>query len=359
MTLEPVEAARSGKTTDPDGGSGPPQERGRRLKPPSLSRAGWLTILVLIEVVVVSIIYPDTFFSEENLRAILRNNATDAILAVGMMMLLVSGMFDLSVGSMWSLSGVLAGWLMVNQGVSVPLAILLTLAAAAFGGFLNGVVVARVGVNALITTLATLGIFSGMAVLIAGPGISALPDGFLKLGQSELLGIQLPVYYAAAIALLFHFALARTRFFRQYYYIGGNPKAALLSGINVPRMQVLAFTLMGLLAGIAGVAFAARVGSSVSVAGVGAELRVITAVILGGASLTGGKGTVWGALIGVLFIALIQNILVISAVSSTWQSIVIGAVLITAVALDSTAVRSRFQPGARLPRASKGATVSS
>lgn len=350
MTLEPID-----RTNLPPAAERVPQrehDRSRSWRPRSLrlSRAGSLTVLVLLEIVVASLIYPDSFFSNDNLHAVLRNNAMDAILAVGMMMLLISGMFDLSVGSMWSLSGVMAGWLMVNQGLPVPVAIFLALAAAAFGGFLNGVVVARVGVNALITTLATLGIFSGMAVLIAGPGISTLPDDFLALGQTEVFAVQLPVLYAAAVVLVFHFLLARTRLFRQYYYIGGNAKAALLSGINVPRMQILAFTLMGLLAGIAGIAFAARVGSAVSVAGVGAELRVITAVILGGASLTGGKGTVWGAIIGVIFIALIQNILIISDVSSTWQSIVIGVVLITAVALDSSAVRQRLSRWRRASR---------
>jgi ribose/xylose/arabinose/galactoside ABC-type transport system permease subunit len=136
------------------------------------------------------------------------------------------------------------------------------------------------------------------------------------------------------VAVLFGFLLARSRFFRQYYYIGNNAAAARLSGINVPWLETVAFTLMGLLAGLAGIAFASRVGTSVSIAGDGAELRVITAAILGGASLSGGKGTIVGALLGVSFVALIGNTLIIGSVSAYWQSIITGIVLVAAVALD-------------------------
>lgn len=200
---------------------------------------------------------------------------------------------------------------------------------------MNGLIVAKVKVNALIATLGTMGIFRGLSVLLGGPGISFLPPSFSRLGQAVFLGIQSPVWLMSLVVLLFQYLMARTRFFRQYYYIGSNQRAAYLSGINVPRMQMLAFTLMGLLAGLSGIVFASRIATSVSIAGDGAELRVITAVILGGASLTGGKGTIWGAIIGVAFIALINNVLIISAVSTYWQSIIIGIVLVLAVAMDA------------------------
>jgi len=138
-----------------------------------------------------------------------------------------------------------------------------------------------------------------------------------------------------AVILLFEYLMARTRLFRQFYYIGANAKAARLSGIRVERLQILAFSLAGLLAGLAGILFAARLATGVTIAGEGAELRVITAAILGGASLTGGRGTVWGGLAGVVFVALIQNALIIARVSSYWQSIVTGVVLVLAVAADS------------------------
>jgi ribose transport system permease protein len=216
----------------------------------------------------------------------------------------------------------------------VPVAVLGGIAAGAAAGLLNGVIVARAKVNALIATLGTMGIYRGVAVLLGGPGITFLPPSFSRPGQAVLLGLQGPVWLMLVVAILFQFMLERTRFFRQYYYIGNNAKAARLSGIDVPRMQIVGFTLMGLLAGIAGIAFASRVGTSVSVSGDGAELRIITAAILGGASLNGGKGTIWGALIGVGFVALVNNALIIGSVSAYWQSIITGIVLVLAVSLD-------------------------
>lgn len=300
-----------------------------------VSREVGLLVLIGLTCAGAALRYPATFPTADNARAILRGLAGDGIMASGMMLLLIGGLFDLSVGGLFSLTGVITGWLLQEAGVPVPLAVLGGLATGALGGWLNGFIVAKVKVNALIATLGTAGIFRGLAVLVGGPGITFLPEGFTRLGQTEFLGIQTPVWLMLAVAAVMYYGLARTRLFRRYYYIGSNERAAALSGINVPRMQLLAFTVMGLLAGLAGVASAARFGSAVSTVGDGAELRVITAVILGGASLTGGKGTVWGALLGIAFVALIQNVLIIGAIAATWQSIIIGTVLVLAVATDS------------------------
>jgi len=304
-----------------------------------------LVILIVLLPVMLSVIYPVTFrpyfWSADNFSAILRNLAFEGFLAMGMMLMLVGGVFDLSVGAMASLIGVITGWLMKIAGWPVPLAVLGGLAAAALGGFLNGFIVAKVRVNALITTLGTMGIFKGLALLIGGPGITFLPDPFTKFGQAELFGIQTPVWLLLVLAVIAHYCLAHTRFFRQYYYIGSNAKAALLSGINVERMQILAFTIMGTVAGLAGIVFASRMGTANSTVGDLKELGAITAAILGGASLAGGKGTIVGALIGVFFMALMQNVLIIMRVSSEWQGIILGSVLVLAVALDSLMNRRR------------------
>jgi ribose transport system permease protein len=296
---------------------------------------------VYLTAIVFSVLYPVSFFSTDNLRAVLNNLAVDGILAVGMMLLMISGVFDLSVGSMMSLAGVVTGWLLAKAGWPVAPAVAGGLAVAALGGLANGLLVAKARVNALIATLGTLGIFQGFAILIAGPSIADLPESFTRFGQTEVLGVQLPVFGMLALAAVFHVLLTATRFFRQYYYVGSNPKAARLAGIGVERLQILAFTLTGLIAGGAGLCFAARVATSVSNAGVGAELRVITAVILGGASLTGGKGSIPGALIGVVFMALVNNVLIIARVSSYWQGIMVGVILVLAVALDSLRSRGR------------------
>ncbi len=317
-----------------------PDSAGRRPRWTSLPREvvlGALIVLIVLLLWLAGLVYPQlsTFFTLGNLSAILRNLAFEGILATGMMLLLVAGVFDLSVGSMASLSGVVAGWLMKKAGWPVPLAVAGALGTAAFGGFLNGVIVAKVRVNALITTLGTMGVFSGIALLIGGPGITFLPESFSRLGQEEFLGIQAPVWLMAALAGTAGFLLWRTRFFRQYYYIGSNPKAAHLSGINVEGMQILAFTIAGTIAGLAGIVYASRIQTASSTVGVGAELQAITAVILGGASLTGGRGTIFGAMVGVFFMALMKNLLIILRTSSEWQGIILGAVLVLAVGADS------------------------
>jgi ribose transport system permease protein len=296
---------------------------------------------MLLVILLFSILYPYSFRSWDNFHAVLRNLAFEGILSLGMMLLLVGGMFDLSVGAMASLAGVIAGWLMKQAGWPVPAAVLTALAVAAAGGTINGVFVARLRVNALITTLGTMGIFQGAALLIGGPGITFLPDTFTRFGQAEYLGIQAPVWMLAAMAILAHLLLTHTRFFRQYYYIGNNATAARLSGIPVERLQIFAFALMGLIAGTAGVVYASRIATATPLVGAGAELQAIAAVILGGASLSGGKGTIWGAMLGVFFMALVKNVLIISRVSSEWQGIVLGAVLVLAVAMDSFMTREK------------------
>jgi ribose transport system permease protein len=311
-------------------------------QPPAwLTRETVLIALTVVAIVGAAVAFPRSFPTFNNLSALLRNTALDGVMACGMVVLMVSGVFDLSVGSMFSMIGVLTAWLMTAGQVPVPLAIVLGLAVAALGGALNGLVVAKVRVNALITTLGTMQVFRGIAVLVGGPGIASLPPSFAKIGQAEWLGLQSPVWLMAAVAAVGQWLLSRTRFFRKYYYIGANAKAAHLSGIPVDRMLIAAFALSGLLAGLAGMTFAARVATASSTAGDGAELRIITAVILGGASLTGGRGTVWGTLVGVLFISLINNVMIFARLSPEWQSIVIGSVLIVAVAMDRFLTRRR------------------
>lgn len=299
--------------------------------------AGVFLLLVLL-IVVFRVLFPvswEQFATFGNFASVVRNMAFEGILAVGMMLLLVSGTFDLSVGATASMVGVVTGWLMKHAGWPVPAAVAGGLGLAALSGFVNGFVVAKVRVNALITTLGTMGIFSGVALLVGGPGIAFLPASFAQLGQAQFLGLQAPVWLVVFLGAAGHYGLAHTRFFRQYYYIGSNAKAAHLSGIPVERLQMLAFTLVGLFAGLAGIVYAARVATASSTVGVGKELGAITACILGGASLQGGRGTAWGALLGVLFVAVIQNMLLIKQVRPEWQGIILGLVLVLAVAADS------------------------
>jgi ribose transport system permease protein len=305
------------------------------------SREMGLAAVTVFTIVVFCILYPTSFANFRNFSAIVRNLAFEGILAIGMMIMLIGGSFDLSVGSMASMIGVITAALMKLWNWPVPLAVVSGLAIAALGGFINGFIVAKVRVNALITTLGTMGIFQGIALLIGGPGITYLPEDFSRFGQAEFLGLQNPVWVLVLLAIVANYAMAHTRLFRQVYYMGSNPKAAHLSGIKVQRLQIASFVLMGLLAGLAGILYASRIATATSTLGVGAELEAITAVILGGASLAGGRGTIWGAMIGVFFMGLMKNVLIISRFSSEWQGIVLGAVLIAAVAIDSIINRRR------------------
>lgn len=314
----------------------PPATERRSFGPKALLRDRLVTLAVLIGVVgiVAAVVFPQQFPTFDNGRQLLLNVSIDTIVAVGMMVLMIAGVFDLSVGSVVALSGGLAAYLMVEAGVAMPLAVGAGLLAALAVGWLNGYFVARVGINPLIQTLATMGVVRGLALMIAGAGIQDLPYEFIYIGQSKLLSVQAPIWWMLAIVALFHFLTTRTVFFRRYYYIGGNERAADLSGIRVKDMKLYGFVLSALLAGVAGMLLTSRLGAAISTMGKGMELRVITAVILGGASLSGGQGRILGALLGTLFMGLIANLMVLSRVSGYWQEIILGLILIGAIWFD-------------------------
>ncbi|MGH2945555.1 MAG: ABC transporter permease [Solirubrobacteraceae bacterium] len=278
--------------------------------------------------------YPDSFPTRSNFEAVLLNASVSAILVCGMTLLLIGGVFDLSIGGVLALTGVVTGALIANHGWAVPTAILAGLLVGAAAGLFNGLLVTRLGINALITTLATLGIFRGLSQLLESSGVAPIGDGYAKVGQTELLGIQTPFWVMLVLVAVLALAVANTRFFRQYYFVGGNERAARYSGIRSQRLILIGFVLMGALAALGGVLTSARLNAATVSAGDGLELAVITAAVLGGASLKGGEGTIIGGVLGVLFIALVQNALIIMQVDVFWQQIIIGAVLLIAVSLD-------------------------
>lgn len=302
----------------------------------SLVRSRTLLLLVLIVLLagVMSYFYPVSFLSFYNFQAVLLNAAQSGIMVVGMAILMIGGAFDLSIGSTLALAGVVAGVLIGNLGFSTPLGIVIALVVGVLAGLVNGIVVTKVRINALITTLATAGIYRGLTQLISGTGVAPISNQFATVGQSVWLGFQSPFWVMLVIVALGSWAVGQTRFFRQYYYIGSNERAARLSGIKTELLILLAFVIMGALAAIAGILNAARLNAAVVSAGTGVELQIITAAVLGGTSLKGGEGTVLGTFLGVIFIALVQNALIILNVDVFWQNIVIGVVLLVAVSLD-------------------------
>jgi ribose/xylose/arabinose/galactoside ABC-type transport system permease subunit len=300
------------------------------------SRELTLFVLVVALTLTMSIIYPNNFPTASNMRAVLLNLAPVGILVCGMMLLMIGGTFDLSVGSTLAFSGVWAGVVAGWWGWPVEVAVLVGILVGALCGLVNGLIVTRIGINALIATLGTLTIYRSLTYVTAGTGVTPISDAFAEYGRAAdpLLRIQSPFWAMLVLVLIGGWLVASTRFFRQFYFIGGNPRAAQLSGIRVDRLILIGFVVMGALAGLAGVLGAARLNSAVVNAGVGIELKVITATVLGGASLKGGEGTILGGILGVLFIALIENAMIINAIGVFWQGLVVGLVLLFAVSLD-------------------------
>jgi ribose transport system permease protein len=296
-----------------------------------------LVVLILALLAVMTVFEPDTFMRPANAAVVFLDTAQTGILACGMMVLMISGMFDLSIGGNLAFSGIMAGLAAKYLGLPPVAAFLVGCAWGLLLGMLNGVLVTRFRINALIATLATLSIYRGGLQLVSGAGVTNIGNNFTVFGQTKILGIYSPFWFMAVIVLLFGFLVGRTRFFRQAYYIGGNARAAKLSGINVDRTVFIFFAIMGLLAGLAGALLASRLNTAVVLAGQGVELKVITAVVLGGASLSGGVGTIVGAFLGVLFMALLQNAMIIAGINPFWQLIVVGAVLLLSVGLDQLA----------------------
>ena len=275
------------------------------------------------------------FFNESNLLSVMLSLSIESMIAVGMVVLMVGGGFDMSVGSVLGFTGIVVAELLTKE-VPPVLAVILVLGLGAVIGLWNGLIVAKLKINPFVTTLSSLSIFRGLSyILTSGRNISGLPDSFQALGQTRYFGVQLPIVYAIIILVVGDILLRNTRFLRQNYYIGANEKAALLSGINVDRMTIFSYILTAVLAAWAGIVFTARMGSASCQAGTGWELRVITAVILGGASLKGGSGTVLGTFLGVLLMALITNALTLLGVDIYWQQFVVGIVLILAVIIDT------------------------
>ena len=295
----------------------------------------FVIFLIVLVVFIAMSFASNVFLTASNILSVLLSLSIESVMAVGMVIVMVGGGFDMSVGSILGFIGIIVAELL-TAGVPTVLALLISIIGGVLIGLWNGFIIAKLKINPFVTTLSSLSIFRGLSyVITSGRNISGLPDGFQAIGQLRPLGVQLPIIYAVVLLVLGEIVLRNSRFFRQYYYIGGNERAARLSGINVDRMMIFGYVLTAVLAAFAGIIFTARMGSASCQAGTGWELRVITAVILGGASLKGGSGTVLGTFLGVFLMALITNALTLLGVDIYWQQFVVGVVLIAAVVIDT------------------------
>jgi ribose transport system permease protein len=274
------------------------------------------------------------FLTRGNIEAILLGLSVEGTIAVGMVMVMIIGGFDLSVGSTLAFTGVVTG-LALTAGIPTPIAVAIGLLSAFGVGLANGLLVAKLKINAFIATLGMMLTVRGLLLVLAeGKTVLNLPRDFTVIGQGTLLGIQYPIYIMLLVVIVGDLLMRNSKFFRQNYYVGGNEKAARLSGMYVDRVKIVNFCIVALLAGLAGLMITARFGAASVTVGNGIELRVITAAIIGGASLNGGEGSVLGAFLGALFMGVLANALNLLGVDVYWQNLVTGLILIIAVVID-------------------------
>ncbi len=311
------------------------------------ARETGLVLIILVLFVLMSFASPH-FLTWSNMRAMTMAFSVEAIVVVGMTILLISGGIDLSVGSVTALSMVIAGLLFLS-GVNPWLAALIAIAACAGIGAVIGFFVTVVGLHHFIVTLAAMVIARGLCLLGTGGrplGLYDLPASVKWIGIGSLGPLPVAVAIFAVVVVVFDLLLRRATAFRLVYYTGSNPRAAAYAGIRTRRVVLMTTVLCSTLCGVAGIIYMARFGSAQPTFGVGMELNVIAAAVIGGASLSGGKGTILGAVLGAVLLSLVSSSLALLNVSVYWQDIIRGSILLAAVTFDHFLV-SRQAAGGR------------
>jgi len=281
------------------------------------------------------------FFSADNLRDILVNNSYVMIAGVGATIVILAAGIDISIGSMLAACAVTAGDL-AHRGTPLWLVILATLAMGAFLGLVNGGFVAWLNVPPIIVTLGTLSIYRGAVIWYTqGVWIQGLPASFLFLGQGTVWGVPVPVWVAAGTVLAGVLFLQKTRCGRHIYAIGGNPLAAELAGIRVNRIRLLTYVISGMSVGLSALVYASRFSQIQSNTGIGFELLVITAVVVGGTNIFGGVGSIWGTVCGVLLLGAVDPALAYRHISSYWEGAIQGCFILFGISGDALRTRKR------------------
>jgi ribose/xylose/arabinose/galactoside ABC-type transport system permease subunit len=298
------------------------------------------TLILLIAAL--SALEPDAFLTAENTFNVLSRSSVNGIVAMGMTAVIISGGIDLSVGSMMALCGMVAGMVMTKDGTIVPtaglmwLGTLVGIVAGLFCGLLNGALITKLNLPPFIVTLGTMSAFRGISYVMHHSAMYDVPN-YTFLGQSNLGGVPVNVLIFALIVAVSFFLLRYTPLGRYTYAIGSNRQAAFHAGVNVDRNLIAIYAITGLCVGLAAMIATSRTVSAQPTAGISLELDIIAAVVIGGASLSGGRGTVVGTVIGTLLISFLRNGLTLLGISTNIQLVVIGAIIITAVALDQMA----------------------
>jgi inositol transport system permease protein len=311
---------------------------------------GWLrrygTLLFLVLLIVFFAAENPRFLSMRNVANILTEVSIYGIIAVGMTFVILTAGVDLAVGSLLAFAGMAGAYVMKAIGADYSLSWLVALSTAtavgALVGYLQGKAVTVFSIPPFIVTLGGLTVWRGATLILNdGSPIAGFDANYRWWGTGSIIGVPVPVVFFGVIAVIGYVAQRYTRYGRYVYAVGGNPEAARLNGLDVAAIITSVYLIVGALSGLAGFLLSARLGAAEAVGGVGYELRVIASVVIGGASLAGGRGGIGGTVIGALLIGVLTNGLVIMHVSSYWQQVVIGLIIVAAVAFDSYAKSRR------------------
>lgn len=289
---------------------------------------------IIVMVVVIGFVNP-AFFTPRNLVDVLRATSYSFIIAAPLTCLFISGGSDLSVSAVTNLGGIVCGWAMVNLGLPIWVAVLITLAVGALCGFMKAGLVVKLGLPPFIITLGLQYVINGF-VLVSTNGlpITGFSDSFKPLGQGRFFGVYWTIILALIEGVIIHIMLTRTKFGRQICAVGGNQETAKLAGISVGRVRTITNVLVSVLAAFCGICMASRFNSAQTTVATGTEMTIMSSVIIGGTSMMGGSGTILGSALGCLLLAVINNGLVLMHVSSFWQNLIFGAILVISIIVD-------------------------
>jgi ribose/xylose/arabinose/galactoside ABC-type transport system permease subunit len=291
-------------------------------------------VVALIAICAALSIATPNFMTVENVMNVLRQVSINGILAIGMTFVVITGGIDLSVGSLVAFSGVIVASF-IRGGFNIWICMAIAVIASLLLGCINGFFVANQGLAPFIVTLAMMTVARGLTYVYSdGQPISPLTQQYMQIGKGDILGVPNPVWILFLTFIIAYFILNHTSLGRYIYAVGGNEHAARVSGINVVKIKLFVYGVSGLLAGLAAIVLSARVSAGLPQAGSGYELDAIAAVVIGGTSLSGGKGRLWGTIVGILIIGIINNGLDLLNVSSYYQQIVKGCIILGAVLLD-------------------------
>ena len=299
-------------------------------------REGTLILIIVVLSIVMGII-SESFFTTGNIRATVLSFAIDGFVVMGMTLVLISGGLDLSVGSIIALVGTLVGQMYLVAGVNIWVAVILGLILSLIFGAINGFFITKIGLNPLITTLGSMAIFRGGAYVVTkGIPLSLykVPDSFKFLGRGDILGVPFVIIIFFIMVIILDYLFRKSTFLRKVFYVGSNPQAAKFSGIGVNKVKMSVYLASGLLAGIAGIFSISRFATATPTLSMDANMTAIAACVIGGCSITGGEGSIFGAVLGIALLAIINSSLILLDVPVYYQQLISGAILLFAVSLD-------------------------